>query len=53
MSQTAFAARVGTTQQRISFWESAKALPDVDAILSMARVLGVPAGWLAFGEGAQ
>lgn len=50
ISQTILAERIGSTQQRVSFWEHAKALPDVDALLSLSIALQVKPGWLAFGE---
>ena len=38
------------TSSTVSRWFT-EAVPDLQTIEAIARVLGVPAGWLAFGEG--
>lgn len=50
VTQTEVAAAMGVTGAAISTWESGIKGPSRDRLLQLATILGVRAGWLAFGE---
>lgn len=50
ISQADFAAMVGVTGATMGNYESERTAPSYAMLGAMAKVLGVSAGWLAFGE---
>ncbi len=50
ISQDEIGAAMGVTGAAVSSWESAVAEPGRDKLARLATILGVRAGWLAFGE---
>ena len=53
LSQGEVADAVGVTQSTVSQWEKGAQEPPLATLTALARVLGVSAGYLAFGEGVQ
>lgn len=51
VSQTEVGQAIGVSGVAVGQWEAGKRQPDVPTIQRLATVLGVRAGWLAFGEG--
>jgi transcriptional regulator with XRE-family HTH domain len=41
LSQTELAARLSTTQRKISYWESGHIEPDLDALIEIANHFGI------------
>jgi DNA-binding XRE family transcriptional regulator len=50
VSQSEVGAALGVTGVAVGSWEAGKRQPDLGTIQKLALVLGVRAGWLAFGE---
>jgi len=49
------AERMGgaVSPQAIRLWRTGKRLPSLEAVPLIARALGVPPGWLAYGQGGS
>lgn len=41
-SQEELAEKLGVTRQSVSKWEGAQSVPDMDKVVSMSRLFGVP-----------
>ncbi len=46
LSQEALGERLGVSRQSIYKWESDAAVPEVDKLIALSRLFGVPVGWL-------
>lgn len=46
LSQEALGEKLGVSRQSIYKWESDASLPDIDKLISLSRLFGVPVGWL-------
>ena len=46
LSQEALGAELGVSRQSIYKWESGAAVPEVDKLVALSRLFGVPVGWL-------
>lgn len=46
LSQEALGERLGVSRQSIYKWESDSALPEVEKLVALSRLFGVPVGWL-------
>lgn len=46
LSQEALGEALGVTRQAISKWESDASIPEVEKLVAMSRMFGVPVGWL-------
>lgn len=53
MSQRQLALRAGLTESSVTHYIHGGRMPRFDAIERMSKVLGVPAPYLAFGEGGK
>ena len=51
LSQEALGAELGVSRQSIYKWESGAAVPEVDKLVALSRLFGVPVGWLLGVEG--
>lgn len=51
MTQAAVAKEFRVTVQAVSGWERDAAIPDLDKIAKLSRILQVPASWLLDGKG--
>ena len=51
ISQAELGQMVGLTGATVGNYEAGRTEPSFDIVRTMAKVLGVPAGWLAFEEG--
>lgn len=51
MTQSAIAKEFRVTVQAVSGWERDAAIPDLDKIANLARLLQVPTSWLLEGKG--
>lgn len=46
LSQEALGEKLGVSRQSIYKWENDASLPDIDKLISLSRLFGVPVGWL-------
>ena len=46
LSQEALGDRLGVSRQSIYKWESDSALPEVEKLITLAKLFGVSVGWL-------
>ena len=46
LSQESLGEKLGVSRQSIYKWESDTSLPDVDKLIALSRLFGVPVGWL-------
>ena len=46
LSQEALGEALGVSRQSISKWESNNALPEIEKLVALSRIFGVPVGWL-------
>ena len=51
LSQEALGEQLGVSRQSIYKWESGAAVPEVDKLVALSRLFGVPVGWLLGVEG--
>lgn len=49
-TQAWLSAQTGISQRTISYWMRGRCKPSLESIEKVAAALGVPPGWLAFGE---
>ena len=50
LSQEAFAEKIGVSRQSVSKWESGVSLPDVDKVVAICKLFGVPTDYLLMEE---
>lgn len=46
LSQEALGDRLGVSRQSIYKWEADAALPEIEKLVALSKLFGVPVGWL-------